>query len=143
MMEQTLDPRHIAEALYKRTDLFYVGSLDDEGFPNVKAVFPVNKRETLREIHFSTNTSSLRASQYRSDPKACVYYADSESFHGVMLVGTMEVLEDAEVKLAFWNEGDEQYYSQGPTDPDYCILKFTPLRGRYYHNLRTENFSID
>lgn len=34
------------------------------------------------------------------------------------------------------------YYSRGVTDPDYCVLKFTAEKGRYYHNFKSEDFAI-
>lgn len=41
-----------------------------------------------------------------------------------------------------WKEGDEMYYPQGVSDPDYCVLKFTAHEGRYYSNFRSETFKI-
>ena len=136
------DVWRIADELHRGADLFYLGSVDGGGFPNVKTVYPAKFRESIREIYFSTNTSSLRVAEYRRNPKASVYYASCATFQGVMLVGFMEVLEEQGTKSRFWNEGDEQYYPLGETDPDYCILKFTPVRGRYYHNFRSEDFTV-
>ena len=59
-----------------------------------------------------------------------------------MLKGTMEVLEDPESKEMIWQEGDTMYYPLGVTDPDYCVLKFTAVRGRYYANFKSESFDI-
>ena len=38
--------------------------------------------------------------------------------------------------------GDAMYYPRGVTDPDYCVLKFTAERGRYYSNFKSEDFLI-
>ncbi len=61
---------------------------------------------------------------------------------GVMLRGKMEVMTDQESKNLLWKPGDVKFYSQGVTDPDYCVLKFTAKSGRYYQDLRTEEFEI-
>ena len=42
-----------------------------------------------------------------------------------------------------WQEGDTMYYPEGVTDPDYCVLRFTAERGRYYSNFKTEDFEIE
>jgi general stress protein 26 len=42
-----------------------------------------------------------------------------------------------------WQKGDIIYYSQGVTDPDYCVLKFTAIEGRYYSNFKSESFVIE
>jgi general stress protein 26 len=116
--------------------------VDDKGFPNIKAMLPPRKREGIKYFYFTTNTSSLRVRQYRDNPKASIYFCDRRFFRGVMLTGTMEVLEDCASKEMIWREGDTMYYPLGVTDPDYCVLKFTAREGRYYSNFQSENFSV-
>ena len=59
-----------------------------------------------------------------------------------MLSGTMEVLTDQESKKMIWKRGDTLFYKGGVTDPDYCVLKFTAEKGRYYCDLKTESFDV-
>jgi len=120
----------------------YIASVDEHGFPNMKAMLAPRKRNGLLEFWFTTNTSSMRTSQYRKNPKASIYFCDQRFFRGVMLLGTMEVLEDAEIKKEIWRIGDRIYYPKGVTDPDYCVLKFTAESGRWYSNFKTENFEV-
>lgn len=54
----------------------YISSIDEDGFPNTKAMFSPRKREGIRTLYFTTNTSSLRVAQYRKHPQACVYICD-------------------------------------------------------------------
>jgi general stress protein 26 len=121
----------------------FIGSLDLEGFPNVKAMLQPRKREGIKTIYLTTNTSSMRVAQYRKDNRACVYFCDSRFFRGVMLRGTMEVLTDSASKEMIWREGDTMYYKEGVTDPDYCVLKFTAISGRFYSNFSSEEFIIE
>lgn len=127
-----------------RQNVSFIGSIDEDGFPNMKAMLKTRKRVGIKEFYFSTNTSSMRVSQYRKNPKACIYFYDKKFlYHGVMLIGTMEVLEDAAHKEMIWERGDTMYYKEGVTDPDYCVLKFTAQKGRYYHAFKTENFEVE
>jgi general stress protein 26 len=119
-----------------------ISSVDNEGFPNTKAMLPPRKREGIKHIYFTTNTSSMRVNQYIDNPKACAYFYDKRFFRGVMLKGVMEVLHDSQSKEMIWRDGDEMYYSKGVTDPDYCVLKFTAQSGRYYSNFKSENFEV-
>ena len=121
----------------------FVGSVDADGFPNMKAMLAPRKREGIKALYFTTNTSSMRAAQYRSNPKACVYFCDKRFFRGVMLKGVMEVLEDAASKEMIWRDGDNMYYHEGVTDPDYCVLKFTAHSGRYYADFKSEDFIVE
>ena len=120
----------------------FLSSVDADGFPNTKVMLAPRLREGLRVFYLTSNTSSMRAAQYRQNPKACLYFCDRRFFRGVMLLGTVEVLTDAAAKELIWREGDTMYYPQGVTDPDYCVLRFTAHQGRYYSNFKSEDFSI-
>ena len=130
-------------AMVDKAKVSFIGSVDADGFPNMKAMLCPRKRNGIKEFWFTTNTSSMRVAQYRKNPKACLYFYDRKFFyHGVQLVGTMEVLEDAASKEMIWQRGDTMYYKLGVTDPDYCVLKFTAKCGRYYHSFKSEDFDI-
>ncbi len=121
----------------------FISSVDDDGYPNTKAMLSPRKREGIKTFFFTTNTSSMRVAQYRDNPKACIYFCDKRFFRGVMLKGLIEVLEDESNKEMIWQDGDTMYYPKGVTDPDYCVLKFTAVSGRYYSNFSSEDFIIE
>lgn len=137
------DPENTIGNLIDKQSTAFIGSISQDGFPNVKAMLAPRKRIGLRTIYFTSNTSSMRAAQYRDNPRACVYFCDKRFFRGAMLTGTMEVLKDNESREMIWREGDTMYYPKGVTDPDYCVLRFTAQSGRYYSNFKSENFVIE
>lgn len=120
----------------------FIGSIDAEGFPNMKAMLKPRKIEGLQTFYFTTNTSSMRVAQFLENNRSCIYFCDGRFFRGVMLKGTMEVLTDSKHKEMIWEEGDTMYYKEGVTDPDYCVLKFTASVGRYYSDFKSESFVI-
>lgn len=136
------NPEQTIGNLIDKQGVSFIASISEDGFPNMKAMLPPRKRKGIKEFWFTTNTSSMRAAQYRKNPNASIYFCDKRFFRGVMLLGTMEVLEDAESKRMIWQEGDTMYYPKGVTDPDYCVLKFTAIKGRYYSNFHSEDFEI-
>ncbi|MEL5894111.1 pyridoxamine 5'-phosphate oxidase family protein [Bacteroides sp. GD17] len=121
----------------------FIGSVNKDGYPNIKAMLQPRKREGIKTIYLTTNTSSMRVAQYLENNRACMYFCDTRFFRGVMLCGTMEVLTDSASKEMIWREGDTMYYPEGVTDPDYCVLKFTAISGRYYSSFKSEDFAID
>ncbi|MBP5633414.1 pyridoxamine 5'-phosphate oxidase family protein [Candidatus Saccharibacteria bacterium] len=133
------------EKFISRQKVSFVCSIDDGGFPNVKAMLRPRKRNGLKEFYFSTNTSSMRVAQYKKNPKASIYFYHKGliKYVGVMLTGKMEVLTDQDTKNAIWKRGDTMFYKKGVTDPDYCVLKFTAKAGRYYCDLKTNSFKVD
>ena len=135
---------HQIENFIDSRKVSFICSVDGEGFPAVKAMLKPRERSGLREFYFSTNTSSLRVRHFQEDPKASVYFYRKGlvKYVGVLLTGTMEVLTDQETKNRIWKKGDTMFYKGGVTDPDYCVLKFTAEKGRYYCDLKTEDFDV-
>ena len=129
--------------LIDKVNVSIISSVDEEGYPNTKAMLKVRKREGIKRFYFTTNTSSLRTQQYLKNAKACIYFFDPRFVRGVMLIGTMEVLQDHETKESIWRFGDTLYYRQGIDDPDYSVLRFTATSGRYYANFKTESFTVE
>lgn len=132
------------EKFIDRQKVSFICSIDNDNYPNVKAMLRSRKRNGIKEFYFSTNTSSMRVSQYINNPNAAVYFYRKGlvKYTGVMLKGKMNVLTDQETKKMIWKRGDTIFYKKGVTDPDYCVLKFTAQSGRYYCDLKTESFDI-
>lgn len=121
----------------------FIASVDENGFPNMKAMLMPRKIDG-NCFWFTTNTHSMRVGQYRKNDKASIYFFNKGRFRyeAVMLIGTMEVCEDAATKEAIWKTGDTLYYKEGVTDPDYCVLKFTATKGRRYCDFKSESFEL-
>lgn len=135
------DASEHARELVSRCGIALVGSVDDAASPNIKAMLKM-ENEGLRTVWFSTNTSSKRAAQFRKNPRSCVYFMEAERWTGLMLTGTMEVLDDPESRRRLWRDGFEVYYPLGVDDPDYTVLRFTARRGNLYENLSNVDFDI-
>ena len=142
MQELAKDPVKTALSVVERSGKAIIGSVDEEGFPNLKAMLKPREQDGLRVFYFTTNTSSMRVRQYLNNPKASIYFYDARFFRGVMLKGTMEVLQDAASKERIWQDGDTMYYPLGVTDPDYCVLRFTGKSGRLYENFGSVVFLV-
>lgn len=128
--------------LVKKSKIALLGTNSGTGYPNVKAMLNL-ETEGLKRVWFSTNTSTKRVAQLVSDSRACVYYADQDNFMGLMLVGTVQVLQDEESRKRLWAEGCEKYYPLGVNDPDYTVLLFTAEKANFYHGLENINFNVD
>jgi len=66
MKEQVLE-------FIQKQKVAFIASIDSEGFPNMKAMLTARKIEG-NCFYFTTNTSSLRVSQYRRNEKASIYF---------------------------------------------------------------------
>ena len=121
-------------ALRETSSIAYLASVNEDGFPQVKAML-VLEHASMQVHYFSTNTSSKRAAQFIKNPKASVYYCDPEGFKGALFTGTVEVCTDRDSRELLWNDDSWQYYPKGIDDEDYCVFKFTAEAVNYYDGL--------
>lgn len=63
------NPENTIGNLIDRCGIAMVGSVDGDGFPNVKAMYAPRHRNGIRELYFTTNLSSLRVAQFRRSRK--------------------------------------------------------------------------
>lgn len=130
--------------LYKSVNTLIISCVDEHGYPHTKAVVPGKFRKSLDEMYFCTNTSSNFAAEINLNDKACVYfYSRKLIWKGCMLQGRMEIVTDLKTKEEYWQKKFKNAYAEKSfTDPDFCLLKFTPGFGRYYAWYKPEDFDI-
>ena len=127
--------------LVNRSNIAMVGTIGNDNFPNIKAMINA-KHNGLKEIWFSTNTSSKRITQLKLSNKTCVYFVDFDEWEGLMLIGKTKIKRDKESREMLWEEGCERYYPLGIDDPDYSVLHFTAETGDYYKSPCKVSFLI-
>ena len=137
-----MDKTQIFKFISKQKTAF-IASINEQGYPVIRAMLAPRKIDG-NEIYSSTNTSSNKIKQYLANNKACIYFYKRGKFkyQGVTIIGEMQVCTDQATKEQIWRFGDSIFYKQGVTDPDYCVLKFTAEKGRYYSNFKSEDFDV-
>lgn len=136
------DIKERVEALIENATTTIISSVDEEGYPSSKAIYPPRKREGMGQLYFLTRTSSMRVQHYAKNPKASIYFFDEATKEGLMLKGAMENLYDQDLIDQMWCEGDEEAFVKNKAFPDCSVLKFTAFCGRYFDGEITEVFSV-
>ena len=137
------NPEETIGNLIDKQGVSFISSVDENGFPNTKAMLAPCKREGIKIFYWHTNSPSMRIKHYKNNQKACIYFYDKRFFRGVMFKGKMEVLNDEKTKKEFWQEAYTQYYTGGMNGGDFIIIKFTAEAGRYYSNFNSEDFEVE
>jgi general stress protein 26 len=148
--------RKVCVELIETAEAAYLTTIGEDGYPHTRAMLNLrNRTQYPKQVHlfashrndlmiyFSTNTSSGKLDQIRSNSKVCVYYCHPRQFRGLMLAGDIEIVDDSELRKALWNDGWERYYPSGPDDPDHTVLRLCPkLAQGWYESSRFE-FSLE
>jgi len=117
----------------------YLTTIDSDGFPHTRAMLNLRNSKLYPSqahfceahgdrciLYFTTNTSSKKVAQIRNNSRAAAYFCEPDSFHGLMLGGEIQIIDDVEIKRALWDSSWKQYYPQGPEDPDHTLLRLIP-----------------
>ena len=110
-----------------------VTTIDDDGYPS-SSTLTISKADGINWLTFNIGVSSNPAKRIANNNRACVCLSSSE-YH-ISLVGTAEVITDAEVKKENWQEPLREYFPNGCEDAGYekecCVLRFTAKRYNIY-----------
>lgn len=96
--------------------------MDQNQFPHV-ATRSIMKTEELSTIYISSNTSGSMAQSVAKDSRGSVCFLNENN--NITLVGHYHIISDQELKEELWLDWFINHYPEGPTDPEYCVMKFT------------------
>ena len=120
-------------ALMDEAEAVYLATIGDKG-PRIRALVNLRRRDLYPgpskvcrtddfTAYLSTSLSSDKAQEIRANPAVSLYYCDPTSFHGVLLSGRAELLDDPELKKALWSPDWSIYWPRGAEEPDYVIVR--------------------
>ena len=151
----TSDFMNTSLELLASADAAYVTTIDIDGYPQTRCMFNLRNKsefpglEGIFKEHaedlmllFSTNNSSDKIAQIKSNSAVCIYYCVPNEFHGLMLAGNIEIVDDPGIREEIWQEGWERYYPKGPHDPDHTVLRLYPKKAKGWHQGQPFQFKI-
>ena len=74
-----MTPENLAKFVDNATTCL-VGSVDEDGFPQMRAMLAVRHRNGIQQFSLTTNTSSSKVRQFKANEKASVYFYDAKSY---------------------------------------------------------------
>ena len=126
--ESVLDMMNASDAVYLSTIC--------DGEPRIRAMVNLRRidlypgtgefcRQEGFTCYFDTSLSSSKVRSLASGSLAAAYYCVPSQIHGVEIRGTLEILDDPELKRILWQDQWRIYWPNGPSDPDYVVLRLT------------------
>jgi general stress protein 26 len=141
--------------LIKKANTAYLTSIESEGFPSTRAMLNLRNLKQFPELEdfmkdynntftlfFTTNTSSAKFKQLKSNPKVSVYFCDTKAWHGFMCQGNIEIVKDKKLKHSIWIDNWTMYYPEGKDSEDYTILKLEPLYIKTYYKFQQSDLKL-
>lgn len=110
-----------AEELLARCEDVTIASINSEGFPR-PVPMAIMKTAGCSEIWMSTGADSLKTIEFKANPKAGVCYSNNGD--SVAMRGYVDVVTDDALRKEMWKDWMIHHFPQGPTDPNYVLLRF-------------------
>ncbi|TFG96232.1 hypothetical protein E4H12_11560 [Candidatus Thorarchaeota archaeon] len=117
----------------------YLTTIDAKGYPQTRAMLNLRNKKQYPNLFsffekqddftiiFTTNTSSTKITDVKTNSAISVYYCDPESWRGVMFGGDVEIVDDLSFKQRVWSDSWTKYYPKGYDDPDHTVLRMNPI----------------
>jgi len=112
-----------------------------DGYPHGRAM-RVLARDG-RTLWFATSSTSDKVRQIERDAHVALLFVDSRRFNYVCLHGTATVADDPDRKTALWDDEWRDDWPDGPSDPDFAIVRVDVVGAHYSRGFTGETGSVD
>jgi len=153
MNEQNI--RNVCRMLMQDTDLVYVSTIDEKGYPQIRAMNNLrnlkrfgrlavffNQQKNDFIVYLITKKTSAKIDQISKSAKVCLYYCSFPEAHGLAITGEMEVVEDEEIRKTLWQEEWVKNFEGGLSGPNYTVLMVKPALARGFYKTEKYEFAI-
>ena len=116
-------------------------TLGEDGFPESRPMHLVDR--AANRLWFATSRASKKIAQIEKNPHVTVLFIDSARFNYAAIHGRARVVVDAEREQSLWQDEWHDDWPDGPSDPDYVLLRVDGIRGHYLRGTTGESGTID
>ncbi|MXY31110.1 MAG: hypothetical protein F4179_09150 [Gammaproteobacteria bacterium] len=102
-----------------------LATLDDEGYPAVRAMDPLPPDGNW-VVWLATNPDSRKVEQLRARPRVALHYLAEGVPAYVTLIGRARLVDDPEMKARHWKESWTPFYPD--RDQSVLLIEVTPIR---------------
>ena len=128
-----------------------LGTINSAGVPEIRGLINIRHHKIAPHLTeyfkrddrllFITNTSSEKIGQIRANPNASLYCFD-DAYNGLLLMGRVAEVTDAETRNTLWDDTWKIYYPDGRDGGDFSVLEFVPESYKSYHEFNVKKGGI-
>lgn len=111
-----------ATVMLQKCETVVLTSVNNEGYPRPVPMSKI-KTDGFSTVWMATGLNSVKTNDFTANPKAGLCYG--ENGNSVALTGEVEIITDEITKKEMWQDWFIEHFTQGATDPNYVLLKFT------------------
>ena len=115
----------IAREVVEAAAFVSLATLDEEGYPAVRAMDPLPPGEDW-VVWLATNPGSRKVEQLRARPRVALHYLAEGVPAYVTLIGRARLVDDREMKARHWKESWTPFYPD--RDESALLIEVTPIR---------------
>lgn len=113
----------------------------EDGYPQSRPMHLIEREGAI--LWFATSRSSRKVAQIGARPEATALFVDSERFNYASLHGRAEIIDDTDRERKLWQDEWADDWPEGPSDPDYVLLRVAGVRGFYLRGFTGKSGEID
>lgn len=92
---------------------------------------------------FATSRASDKVRQIRENPNVTVLFVDSASYNYASFHGRASIVEDSDRQRTLWRNEWQDDWPEGPTDPDYVLIRVDGVHGHFLRGYTGESGEIE
>ena len=116
-------------------------TLGEDGFPRSRPMHLVDR--DADRLWFATSRASKKIAQIEANPHVTVLFVDSARFNYASIHGHAHIVVDPERERTLWQDEWHDDWPNGPSDPDYVLLRVDGIHGHYLRGSTGESGTVD
>jgi len=112
-----------------------------DGFPQSRPMHLID--HDGKTIWFATSRASQKVGQIQSNSRVTVLFVDSTSYNYAAFNGHATIVDDADRQRTLWRNEWEDDWPEGPSDPDYVLIRVDGVRGHFLRGYTGESGEIE
>ena len=105
-------------------------TIDETGFPKGRMMENLPLGPDL-VFWFATGIQSNKIREIKNNPKVSVFLYRPGDHSSISVQGNAEVVTSDVIRAEKWKDKWTAYWKQGPTDPNYALIKVVPKKVTY------------
>jgi len=112
-----------------------------DGFPQSRPMHLID--HDGKTVWFATSRASQKIKEIQAEPRVTVLFVDSTSYNYAAFHGHADIVEDADRQRTLWRNDWEDDWPDGPSLPDYVLIRVEGIRGHFLRGTTGESGEID